>query len=111
MRKFYNTVLERRVVVDGELITPPYEAGWADTAIFFINNERHDPGFKGFKAKVQIAANGHDWIDEGTAIEMKPSDPVGFLRLSNFGGWLRLVITGAAKGETAEITVHLSLKE
>lgn len=111
MRKFYNTVLERRIVADGEIITPPYETGWAKEATFFVHNERHDAGFKGFKAKVQTAANGVDWVDEGTSIEMAASDPVGFLRVTHFGGWLRLVLTGAAKGETAEITIHLSLKE
>lgn len=110
MRKFYNSVIERRVVLDGHLETHPYEAGWASEALFFINREKADPGFDGITAKVQIAANGHDWVDEGGTIEMSADDPVGFVRVRHFGGWLRMVVTGGAQAR-AEVTVHLSLKE
>jgi hypothetical protein len=107
MRKFYNTVLERRVVISGDLITPPYEAGWASEATFFVHREATLPGSTAITGKVQIAANGHDWADEGGVIDLPAGCNVGFVRVRHFGGWLRLVLTG---GE-AEITVHLSLKE
>ena len=47
MQKTYTSVLARRVRIDGEFATLPYEAGWASEAVFFIQTEGEHPELEG----------------------------------------------------------------
>lgn len=112
MRHFYTAVVERKEEFTGQLQTHPYEAAWASEAIFFVRVEDASGDSPKLDAGVQISADGLSWIDEGTRF----ATPIGgkgdyFLRVSHFGGWLRL--NGEVGGEDARftLTVHLALKE
>jgi len=62
-------------------------------------------------AKVQISADGINWIDEGTTFSAITSCGDYFVRVSHFGGWLRL--DGEVQGQESRMqaTIHLVLKE
>jgi len=62
-------------------------------------------------AKVQVSADGTNWVDEGTQFQSIGTAGDQFVRISHFGGWLRLC--GEVQGEQAkmECTIHLVLKE
>jgi hypothetical protein len=107
MRQFFMTVVQRRDEFEGEFATEPFEAAWASEAIFFVRTEEIDEGST-IRARVQLSADGLRWIDEGT--DLHPITTLGdtFVRVSRFGGWLRLA--GDVSG-SARLTVQLALKE
>ena len=111
MKQYVQAVLERHKTLEGSFFTEPYEAAWASEAIFFI----HAEDIKGVNAKlsarIQISADGRDWIDEGTEFSQITASGSSFLRVSHFGGWLRLAGEVFGSGAAASVTIHLSLKE
>ena len=116
MKHFTTAVLERHTEYNGPFATEPYETAWASEAIFFIRVEEIVGDGVILRACSQISADGINWIDEGTAFE--PITAVGdyFVRVSHFGGWLRLVgeVQGTDSTECdakCRAMVHLVLKE
>ena len=109
LRRSYTAVVERNVQWRGAFTTEPYEAGWADEAIFFVRALAASPDCAG-SARVQISADGMRWADEGSSLQL-PSrkDEVTFCKVRHFGGWLRLRGELPA-GETLTVIVALSLK-
>lgn len=111
MRHFYTAVVERQRDFVDAFDTHPFEAGWASEAIFFVRVEEVAGDDARLNAKVQISADGIRWVDEGGALP--PISEAGdyFVRVSHFGGWLRLngTITGAEA--RFKLTVQLVLKE
>lgn len=110
MLDFNTVVLERLKDFNSDFDTEPYEAGWAREAIFVVRVHEIAKGAT-LGAKAQISVDGIEWMDEGstfTPIEMTGSY---FLKVSHFGGWLRLQATleGASK-EPARLTIQLVLK-
>ncbi|MFD2793444.1 hypothetical protein ACFS27_07765 [Promicromonospora vindobonensis] len=109
MKNFYSSVIELRQDVGQRFETHPYECGWADEAIFFVELHDPEPGTH-VELRVQISADGIRWLDEGTTLETAATT---FARVSHFGGFLRL--TGSARrtdGATtsATVSVRLALK-
>lgn len=107
MRQFFMTVVQRRDDFEGEFATEPFEAAWASEAIFFVRAEELAAGST-VDARVQLSADGLRWIDEGSALERISEPGDSFVRVTHFGGWLRLA--GNATGP-AQLTVQLALKE
>lgn len=109
MRSFYTSVVELRQEFEDVIETHPYECGWADEAIFFV--EIHDcRDDVSVDLRVQISADGIRWMDEGTRIE---TNGTAFARVTHFGGFLRLTGRAAdADGRTSPIalSVRLALK-
>ena len=91
MRHFTTAVLERHTEYSGPFATEPYETAWASEAIFFIRTEEMVGDSVMLRAKVQISVDGIHWIDEGTVFEPITTKGDFFVRVSHFGGWLRLV--------------------
>lgn len=111
MRQFMTTVLEQRKDFDDTFETHPTEAAWASEAIFFITAEKISGENAALEAKVQISADGVNWLDEGITFEEITKTGQYFVKVSHFGGWLRLY--GQVKGQkpSMNVTVHLALKE
>lgn len=105
MKQFYTVVLDRMVDFENRYESEPYEAGWADEVVSFIRIHEIGPG-QMMKATIEISPDGIEWANEGTE---KTIDGTGvfFLRTTNFGGWLRLVIEG---NSSAKITTYFALK-
>ena len=111
MRHFTTAVLERHTQLSGRFDSEPFETAWASEALFFIRIEDIVGENPMLRAKVQISSDGINWIDEGTTFSPITSCGDYFVRVSHFGGWLRL--DGEVQGQESRMqaTIHLVLKE
>ncbi len=105
LRRCYTAVVERAEPLEGEFFTEPYEAGWAQEALIFIR-VREDLG-SGLEihAGVQISPDGIDWVDEGTIFPSIRQKGTYFVKVSNFGNWLRV----AGRISDPEVQVRTSI--
>ncbi len=110
LRRTYTAVVERNIQWEKEFTTEPYEVAWASEAIFFIR-ALDKPTISEKLAHVQISPDGMHWVGEGTTITLPTKqDEVSFCKISQFGGWLRLV-GEIPQGEKITVIVYLVLKE
>ncbi len=107
MQKTYTSVLARRVRIDGEFATLPYEAGWASEAVFFIQTEGEHPELE---VAAEVSPDGINWIRRGTPVVLGAADAIVELPVAHFGNWLRVVVTGASPEAGARILIHLNVK-
>ncbi len=110
MRNFQTVVLERMSWFAGGFRTEPYECGWASEAMFVVRVHEIE-GSPVLRATVQLSVDGIEWMDDDTCLPR--IDRVGsfFVRVTHFGGWLRLDGAVAGDGARARLTVYLVLKE
>jgi hypothetical protein len=111
MRQFATAVVERKRDFTGPFDTHPYEAGWAAEALFFIHVEQAEGDDPRMTAAVQVSADGVNWVDEGTAFAPVTGPGVSFVRVTHFGGWLRLKGDVSGPGARFRATIQLVLKE
>jgi hypothetical protein len=111
MRNFHMVVLERFKEGSGEFATEPYEAGWASEALFFIRHHEISGQNSAIHARVQISADGIEWIDRGIAFPDINAPGNYYLDVDRFGGWLRLVCDTEGADCAYKMTIQLSLKE
>ncbi|HLT62858.1 MAG TPA: hypothetical protein VK020_16770 [Microlunatus sp.] len=105
MRTFATSVTDLRQEFTGGFSTFPFECGWADEAIYFVTAEEATPADARVDLRVQVSADGIRWLDEGTTLTLTGPGS-GFVRLTHFGGFLRL----AGSTSRCELTVRLALK-
>jgi len=110
MRNSVMVVLERLKDMGSEFATEPYEVGWASEGIFFVRIEEPSPPDAVVRSVVQLSADGVNWVDEGSSLV---SEGLGssFVRVSHFGGWLRLKGTVKSSSGEARLSIQLALKE
>ena len=101
------SVLERRLPISGPHTTHPYEASWAREAVFFVQTEHTQSTLS---VQAQISPDGLHWIDIEAPVSIPPDQQLAALRLTTFGGWLRLAIDGASEASPSTILIHLALK-
>ena len=111
MKHFTTAVLERHAQLSGKFNTEPFETAWASEAIFFIRVEEIVGENPQLRAKVQISADGINWVDEGTAFPAVTALGDFFVRVAHFGGWLRLSGEVQNSDSRFQTTIHLVLKE
>jgi hypothetical protein len=104
---FATSVIERRLEISAVHTTHPYEAGWAGEAVFFIQVEGRHPELS---IQAQISPDGLHWVDRGGSCVMSAQEEIAAIDLVNFGGWLRLAISGATPEQPATVLVHLAMK-
>lgn len=110
MRQFHTAVLDTFCDLENGYTTEPYEAAWAGEATFFIRTEEAKPNATTARMKVEISPDGMTWVEEGGVLELDRAKTLSFVRVTHFGGWLRLRHTdGSTDGFQA--TVYLVLKE
>lgn len=108
MRESYTAAVERNVVCTADFASEPYEAAWADEAIFFVRVL--DPHHKGkLKFVAEISPDGMLWCPEGMACEIAEGSALGFIRVKHFGGWLRIRRLDKSKS-APKVIVYLNLK-
>ncbi len=109
VRQSYTAVVERAEGLTGDFTSEPYETGWASEAIVFVKLLRLDSG--AVEAGMQKSPDGIDWADESTSFDTMDEPGLYFVKLSNFGGWLR--VTGEVRNSEAgaDFPVYISLKE
>lgn len=111
MKQFFTAVTERKLDFTTDFQTHPYEAGWASEAICFIRVESVTGESPQLDAAVQISVDGVRWVDEGTCFKTIWAAGDYFVKVSHFGGFLRL--RGSVKGDNANfnLTIWWVLKE
>ena len=62
MQTTYTSVLARRIRIDDDFATLPYEAGWATEAVFFVQAEGEHPKLE---LAVEVSPDGINWIRRG----------------------------------------------
>lgn len=107
MQTTNTSVLARRVWIRGPYATLPYEAGWANEAVFFTQAEGEHPELT---VATEISPDGISWVPHGEPQTLSTSERMVSNGVTLFGSWLRLVVTGASEEEPARILVHVSLK-
>ena len=116
MRQSHTAVVERNQLWESDFVTEPYEAGWSHEAIFFVRILRAEatdpPSLIAVELQVQISPDGIHWCDEGSqmnfVVQQHTLDKPSFVRVSHYGGWLRLA--GTVKDGRVWPLVHLALK-
>lgn len=93
MRDAYTAILVQGENWSGYCESEPYEAPWASEALIFLRllDGTTTPG--GIVAKVQVSPDGMHWADEGATVEIPKADEVTFVKVREFGHYLRLVAT------------------
>ena len=111
MRQFQTTVLDFKFAYSTPFESSPFEAAWASEAIYFIRVEEVAGLPAELTAHVQISVDGIRWVDEGASIG--PITSVGnyFMKVSHFGGFLRLRCIIAGPDARFQLTNDLVLKE
>ena len=115
MRQSHTAVVERNQRWAGDFATEPYEVGWSHEAIFFVQILRTEladsSSLVAVDLQVQISPDGIHWCDEGSRLNFVAQHALGepsFVRVSHYGGWLRLA--GTVKDGRVWALVHLALK-
>ncbi len=111
MRRSATAVIERNTTWSGSFATEPWEAAWAGEAVFFVRQLSSEDGasYDSLTARVQISPDGIRWVDEGHELILRGDQEMAFVRVGQFGGWLRLA--GDVGDGSARVIVYLSLKE
>ncbi|TCP56657.1 hypothetical protein EV191_101602 [Tamaricihabitans halophyticus] len=106
MKNFYTSVVELRQRFDAAVETHPYECGWADEAIFFVETHDFSPGSR-LTLRVQLSPDGIRWLDEGSELDITCT---GFIRVKHFGGFLRMAGRAVdTEGRPVPVTVSVRL--
>ena len=101
------SVIERRLTITETHTTHPYECGWADEAVFYVQTEHTGTDLD---LRAQISPDGLHWVDIEAPVRLSASEAITAIRLTVFGGWLRLVLRGATPSSPATVLIHLALK-
>src|SRR5690606_38042416 len=109
MRQFYTVVLDTFKDLDNGYATEPYEAAWASEAIFYVRVDQVRDGAGPLELVVEFGPDGMAWVEEGGTLTVDTSKQLSFIRVTHFGGWLRLRHT-SGPAASVQATVYLVLK-
>jgi hypothetical protein len=101
-------VVARNERWSGEAASEPYEAGWAHEAVIFVRALKEPVGEQPM-LRVEMSPDGMRWVPEGGQTPMPADkDGIAMLRVSHFGGWLRVSASFApGSASTVLVTIHL----
>ncbi len=107
----YTAVVERATPLAGTFATEPYEVAWAREVLVFIRVREDTQGRPAVQARIQISPDGMHWVDEGTAFAPIEGPGVAFVRVTQFGNWLRVAGQVSPDGAAAKALIYFCLKE
>lgn len=108
MKMFNDSHLEVKKFFKGTFFTHPYEAGWADEAIFFVMVEKIE-GEPVFEGRVQLSQDGVHWTDDGSAPTIIKGLGQHIIKVnSNFGNYIRLAVS--IEGGEMFLNLHIACK-
>lgn len=116
MKTFNDSHLEVKKRFDGKFETHPYEAGWADEAIFYImvedieqrggNVPESEPCLK---AHVQLSQDGVHWADDNTPEAVIRGQGLHIVKVApDFGNYIRL--RAEVCGGSMRLNLHIACK-
>jgi len=109
MNESYTAVVARNDDWTGDWATEPYETAWATQAIYFVRVLKAEGEARTVSARVEISPDGMHWVDEGSRLEIPASEGVSAIKVSHFGGWLRLA-GRTPQGSKLRVMAYLALK-
>lgn len=100
MRQSHTAVVARNEAWLGPFETEPWETAWAGEAIFFVR-QLHPGTMKiNMECQAEISPDGLVWQSLSKhSFHFDEHEPLHFIQLAHFGGWLRL--TGTVAESTA----------
>ena len=105
---FNDSHLEVNKFFSGSFQTHPYEAGWADEAMFFVMVERVS-GAPLFTGQVQLSQDGVHWADDGSSPVSFSGEGLHIIKVHpNFGNYLRLSVN--IEGGEMFLNLHIVCK-
>lgn len=108
MKTFNDSHLEVKKFFTGTFYTHPYEAGWADEAIFFVMVERVE-GEPTLTGRVQLSQDGVHWADDGSEPAVVRGLGQHIIKVTpNFGNYLRLAVE--IEGGKMLLNLHIACK-
>ena len=108
MKMFNDSHLEVKKYFSGRFETHPYDAGWADEALFFILVEKVN-GNPVFTGQVQLSQDGVNWADDGSAPVSFSGTGLHLIKVQpNFGNYLRLAVN--IEGGEMFLNLHIACK-
>mgnify|MGYP007069892906 CR=1 FL=1 len=108
MKQFNDSHLEVKKFFTGEFQTHPYEAGWADEAIFFVLVEKIE-GSPVLTAQVELSQDGVHWTPDGSAPVSFEGTGQHMIKVQpNFGNYLRLAVR--IDGGSMFLNLHIACK-
>lgn len=110
MKQFNAAHLEVKKTFTEGFTTLPYECGWADEAIFYIAVEQVQGNNPVLNARVQISPDGIHWADEGTRFEPMTECGLYFVRVREFGNYLRIATDIAGECAAFRLLVQIACK-
>jgi len=110
MKQFNAAHLEVKKTFTAGFETHPYECGWADEAIFYILVEDVQGVNAVLNARVQISLDGVHWADEGVRFEPMTECGLYFVKVREFGNYLRLATDIAGEGAEFKLLVQIACK-
>lgn len=110
MKLFNASHIEVKKDFTQDFQTNPYEAGWADEAIFFIAVEGLTGNQPSLTAEVEISHDGVNWAKEGTVSQAITTKGLHFVRIKHFGNWLRLNCRITGENPSFRLNIQLALK-
>ena len=110
MKQFNAVHLEVKKTFTESFATLPYECGWADEAIFYILVEEVHGNSPVLNARVQISPDGIHWADEGTRFEPMTECGLYFVRVREFGNYLRIATDIAGEDAAFRLLVQIACK-
>lgn len=116
MKTFNDSHLEVKKRFDGKFETHPYEAGWADEAIFYImvedieqrgdNVSESEPCLK---AHVQLSQDGVHWADDNTPEAVIRGKGLHIVKVApDFGNYIRL--RAEVSGGSMRLNLYIACK-
>lgn len=110
LRESHTIIVERNWTWRDEFQTEPSEVAWATEAIYFVRALDADNLSSAVSVRVQISPDGMHWCDEGSVLTLPlVTGDVTCVRITHFGGWLRLA-GEIPNGEELTVIVYLTLK-
>ncbi|CAM3501291.1 hypothetical protein ISCU110981_05925 [Isoptericola cucumis] len=96
-------------MVEDEFATEPFEVAWAGEARWFLQFLSEGAGE--VSVRTQVSADGLVWVDHESPALSGPMRGVMTVPVSDFGHWLRLVVTPSSGDPSSLARVYLALKE
>lgn len=111
LRRSHTAVIEKNETYSSNFETEPYECGWASEAMWFVRVLEIGGAGTTLRAHAQVSPDGLHWCDIGQSALEASDRGLNQMRLSNFGGWLRLRVDLDGAQPLVKLMIYLVLKE
>lgn len=110
LKRSFTAVIERNVVVDGKLVSEPYETAWAGEARWFVHVLSGDPDTT-LTIHSEISPDGLTWCPHEAEAVQRTGPGLVSLPLKMLSPWQRLVLVTQPSARPIKVIAYLTLRE